>query len=93
MKYNKRSIKLKIENNILLYCTDLINNFSAKLQKKWIELYYIHDILSNNIYKLQTLNEKLIKWVIHENKLKFYYEQTFESLIIIKNKQFGKNEH
>jgi hypothetical protein len=85
MRHNKRSTKLKIGDKVLLHRTDLMNNFSAKLQEKWLGPYYIHEVLPNNVYKLRTMEGKLIKGVTHGNRLKFYHQQELEPLVIIEN--------
>jgi hypothetical protein len=83
---NKRtSKKLKIGDKVLVHRTDLQNNMSAKLQEKWIGPYYIHDVLEGNTYKLRNMRKKLIKGVIHGNRLKKYLEQELTPTIIIEN--------
>jgi hypothetical protein len=84
-KNNKVTTKLKIGDKVLLHRTDLQNNMSAKLQEKWIGPYYIHDVLENNVYKLRSMNGKLIKGVFHGNRLKQYLEQELTPTIIIEN--------
>jgi hypothetical protein len=79
------SAKLKIGDQVLVERTWLKNNFSAKLENKWIEPYYIHDVLKDNVYKLRTLEGKLVKNVIHGNRLKIYYEKRRESIVLISN--------
>jgi hypothetical protein len=44
--------------------TWLKSNFSAKLENKWIGLYYIHNVLKDNVYKLRTWDGKLVKNVM-----------------------------
>jgi len=61
----------------------LKNNFSAKLENKWIGPYYIHDVLKDNVYKLRTLEGKAVKNVIHGNRLKLYHEKRMEPVVII----------
>ena len=83
--YNQQEIseKLKIGDQILVERTWLKTNFSAKLENKWIGPYFIHDILKNNVYKLRTLEEKLVRNVVHGNRLKKYYKRQLELSIII----------
>ena len=76
--------KLKIGDKVLLHRTDLQNNLSAKLMEKWIGPFYIHNVLPNNVYKLRNIDGKLIKGVIHGNRLKLFHKQVLEPLIIIK---------
>ena len=42
----------------------LKNNFSTKLENKWIGPYYIHNVLKDNVYKLRTLDSKSVKNVM-----------------------------
>jgi hypothetical protein len=61
----------------------LKNNFSAKLEDKWIGSYFIHEVLKDNVYKLRTLKGKLVKHVIHDNRLKKYHEKQLIPVVII----------
>ncbi|PKB94456.1 hypothetical protein RhiirA5_438741 [Rhizophagus irregularis] len=70
------SEKLKIGDQVLVERTWFKNNFSVKLENKWIGPYFIHKIFNDNVYKLRNLDEKLVKHVIHGNRLKKYYEQS-----------------
>jgi hypothetical protein len=63
--------------------TWLKNNFSAKLEDKWIGPYFIHEVLKDNVYKLRTLEGKLVKSVIHGNRLKKYHEKQLIPVVII----------
>ena len=47
---------------------------SAKLESQWISPYYVHNVLDQNVYKLHNINRKLVKGVIHRNRLKLYHE-------------------
>ena len=73
-RHKGKSTKLKIGDKVLVHRTNLQTNFSAKLEEKWIGPYYIHDILPRNVYKLRNLDGKLVKNVIHGNRLKLFYE-------------------
>src|SRR5436305_12177519 len=64
-RHRQKSTKLKIGDKILVHRTNLQTNFSAKLEEKWIGPYYIHDVLERNVYKLRTIDGKLVKNVIH----------------------------
>ncbi|CAI2168029.1 1396_t:CDS:2 [Funneliformis geosporum] len=77
-KQKNVSEKFKIGNKVLLHQTHLENNFSAKLEAKWIRPYFIHEVYKKNNYKLQILEEKLLKNSVYENRLKMYYEETLE---------------
>jgi hypothetical protein len=83
--YNQQGIsdKLKIGDQVLVERTWLKNNFSAKLENKWIGPYFIHNALKNNVYKLRTLDGKLVKHVIHGNRLKLYHERRLEPVVLI----------
>ncbi|GES82982.1 enzymatic polyprotein, putative [Rhizophagus clarus] len=84
-KYDDKgiSLKLKIGDKVLVEQTYLRNNMSAKLENQWIEPYYIHNVLDQNVYKLRHMNGKLVKRIIHENRLKIYIEQYLEPLILL----------
>ena len=56
---------------------------SAKLESQWIGPYYVHNVLDQNVYKLRNMNGKLVKGVIHRNRLKLYHEQQLEPIILI----------
>jgi hypothetical protein len=78
------SKKLKIGDQVLVERTWLKNNFSAKLENRWIGPYYIHNILEDNVYKLRTLDRKLlVKNIVHGNRLKIYYERKLEPIVLI----------
>jgi hypothetical protein len=77
------SEKLKIGDKVLVEKTWLKTNFSAKLQDKWIGPYYIHNVLKDNVYKLRTLEGRLVKNLVHGNRLKIYKERQLEATILI----------
>jgi hypothetical protein len=56
---------------------------SAKLESQWIGPYFIHNVLEQNVYKLRHMNGKLVKGVIHGNRLKLYKEQQLEPIVLI----------
>jgi len=60
--YDQQGIseKLKIGDLVLVKRTWLKTNFSAKLENKWTGPYFIHDILKDNVYKLRTMEGKLV---------------------------------
>ena len=84
-RHKPRSTKLKIGDKVLVHRTHLQTNFSAKLEEKWIGPYYIHDVLERNVYKLRSLEGKLVKNVIHGNRLKLFHEQTLTPIVYIEN--------
>ncbi|CAG8848593.1 46401_t:CDS:1, partial [Gigaspora margarita] len=47
--------KLEISNKFLVYQVSIEYNKSVKLEQKWKWAFYIHEVLPNNIYKLQTI--------------------------------------
>ncbi|GES76964.1 DDE-type integrase/transposase/recombinase [Rhizophagus clarus] len=71
-----------IEDKVLVERTWLKTNFLAKLEDKWIGSYFIHEVLDNNVYKLRTMDVKLVKNVIHENRLKLYRNQVLEPISV-----------
>ncbi|EXX63433.1 putative integrase core domain protein [Rhizophagus irregularis DAOM 181602=DAOM 197198] len=83
--YDQQGIseKLKIGDQVLVERTWLKNNFSAKLENKWIGPYFIHEVLNDNVYKLRNLDGKLVKHVIHGNRLKKYHERKLEPIVIV----------
>ena len=85
--YDQQGIseKLKIGDQVLVERTWLKNNFSAKLENKWIGPYYVHNALKDNVYKLRILDGKLVKNVIHGNRLKLYHQEKLEPIVIIEN--------
>ncbi|CAI2197298.1 3086_t:CDS:1, partial [Funneliformis geosporum] len=82
-KQKNVSEKFKIGNKVLLHQTHLENNFSAKLDAKWIGPYFIHEVYEKSNYKLRTLEGKLLKNSVHGNRLKMYYEETLEPWVVI----------
>ena len=74
---------MNIGDKVLVERTWLKTNFSAKLEKKWIGPYFIHNVLKDNVYKLRTLEGRLVKNVIYGNRLKLYHKKQLEPIIII----------
>ena len=81
--HGKISEKLKIGDKILLFRNQFQGNFSVKLEEKWIRPYYIHEVLEANNYKLRTLEGRLVKNTVHGERLKLYWEQALEPLVVI----------
>jgi len=81
--YDQQGIseKLKIGDLVLVERTWLKTNFSAKLENKWIGPYFIHDVLKDNVYKLRTIEGKLVRNLVHGNRLKIYHEKNDEEII------------
>ena len=84
-RHKGKSTKLKIGNKVLVHRTNLQTNFSVKLEEKWIGPYYIHDVLPRNIYRLRNLDGKLVKNVIHGNRLKLFHEQNLTPIVLIED--------
>ena len=84
-RHKGKSTKLKIGDKVLVHRTNLQTNFSAKLEEKWIGPYYIHDVLPRNVYKLRNLDGKLVKNVIHGNRLKLFHEQNLTPIVFIED--------
>ena len=83
LRQKGQSAKLKIGDKVLVHRTDLQTNFSAKLMEKWIGPFFIHEVLHNNVYKLRNLDGKLVKNVVHGNRLKIFHEQYLEPTVLI----------
>ena len=81
--HGKISEKFKIGDRVLLFRNQLQGNLSAKLEEKWIGPYYIHEIFAANNYKLRTLEGRLVKNTVHGERLKLYWEQALEPLVIV----------
>ena len=83
--YDQQGIseKLKIGDQVLVERTWLKTSFSAKLENKWIGPYYIHDVLKDNVYKLRNLDGKLVRNLVHGNRLKKYFEKQVEPIVFI----------
>jgi transposase InsO family protein len=77
------SEKLKIGDKVLVEKSWLRTNFSAKLEDKWIGPYYIHNVLKDNVYKLRTLEGRLVKNLVHGNRLKLYKERLLEPIVLV----------
>ena len=81
--HGKISDKLRIGDKVLLFRNQLQGNLSAKLEEKWTGPYYIHEVLGANNYKLRTLEGRLVKNTVHGERLKLYWEQALEPLVVI----------
>lgn len=77
------SEKLKIGDKVLVERSWLKTNFSAKLEDKWMGPYYIHDVLKDNVYKLRTLEGRLVRNLVHGNRLKIYKERLMEPVVLV----------
>ena len=77
------SEKLKIGDKVLVERSWLKTNFSAKLEDKWMGLYYVHNVLKDNVYKLRTLEGRLVRNLVHGNRLKIYKERLMEPVVLV----------
>src|SRR5688572_3471831 len=82
-KAGTSSQKLRIGQKILLYRNNIEGNMSAKLENRWTGSFYVHEVLQGNNYKLRSLDSKIMKGMIHGNRLKEYYEQIMKLTVII----------
>ena len=53
-----------------------------KLEDRWNGPYYIHDDLGNGVYKLRTMDRKILKVPINGSRLKPYHQKPLPELII-----------
>ncbi|HVH96324.1 MAG TPA: DDE-type integrase/transposase/recombinase, partial [Bacillus sp. (in: firmicutes)] len=84
-KQTQNSDRFRIGDKVLLHQTHLENNFSAKLEAKWIGPYFIHEVYEKSNYKLRTLDGKLMKNSVHGNRLKKYFEEILEPWVMIED--------
>ena len=74
--------KFKIGDKVLVEHIWLKTNFSAKLEERWMGPYFIHEVRGKN-YKLRNMDGRLVKNVIHSDRLKLYYENILVPQILI----------
>ena len=75
-KYYDRKADLEpllIGQQVLVYCTIIEGNWSAKLELKWEGPYLIHQVFTNHTYQLKTMDGVLLKTKIHCNCIRLYY--------------------
>lgn len=79
-QYHDRHIKVninyKIGDKVLVYKAAKHISHTGKLKQKWKGPYYIHNKLYKGVYKLRTLDGKVLKAPINGSLLKFYYKRT-----------------
>ena len=57
-----------------------------KLEEQWKGLYYIHADLGNGVYKLRTMDRKILKVPINGARLKKYHQRALpEPIVLIEN--------
>ena len=60
--------------------------WSAKFEKKWLELFIIYKKLKNDAYKLWNNEEKILQSYYNSDQLAKYFEkQTWEPIVVIEN--------
>ena len=67
----KGSVNFEVGELVLMYKSNLQDK--KKLEERWKGLYYIHADLGNGVYKLRTLDRKILKTPINGERLKQYY--------------------
>jgi len=75
-QYHDKKIKpvdYKIGNQVLLYKSHLHNK--KKLEERWKGPYYIHDKIGNGVYKLRTIDGKVLKTPINSERIKLYNQR------------------
>jgi len=69
-------IEYEIGDKVLIYDAAKHTSHTGKLNPKWKGPYYIHDRPYTGVYKLRTLEEKVIQAPINGSLLRPYYERT-----------------
>ena len=85
-QYYDKFIKEKqfvISDKVLLYQSAQAKVHGDKFREKWKGPYYIHDIVTPRVYKLRTIDQKVLKKVINTDQLKMYFEQPLWEPIVI----------
>lgn len=70
---NMKEITFKIGDLVLLYKSQLREK--KKLEDRWKGPYYIHEVLSNGVYKLRTIEGKVLKVPVNSERLKMYHQR------------------
>ncbi|GET01638.1 retroviral-like aspartic protease 1 [Rhizophagus clarus] len=63
----------KIGDLVLLYKSHLRER--KKLEERWTGPYYIHEVRENGVYKLRTMEGKILKVPVNSERLKQYYSR------------------
>ncbi|GES95426.1 protein NYNRIN-like [Rhizophagus clarus] len=63
----------KIGDLVLLYKSHLRER--KKLEERWTGPYYIHEVKENGVYKLRTMEGKILKVPVNSERLKQYYSR------------------
>ena len=56
---------------------------SIKLDDKWIEPYFIHEVIGKGVYKLRTMEGRKVKNPVNGQRLKPYKDQLAEPQVVI----------
>jgi Integrase zinc binding domain/Integrase core domain len=71
-----KPIVYEIGNKVLLYEAAKQTSHTGKLDPKWKGPYYIHDLVYPGVYKLRTLDGKVLRTPINGSLLKLYNERS-----------------
>jgi hypothetical protein len=76
--------KFKIGEKVLMYDAARDKHFTGKLKPKWKGPFYIHDVFPNDVFKLRTMEGKVLAAPINLFLLKPYFDRaTWEPIIHI----------
>jgi len=70
-------IKFQIGDKVLYFKVTLDQSHLGKFDQKWKELYYVHQVLPNGVYKIRTLEGQVLSAPINGNLLKMYHESLY----------------
>src|ERR1700722_13745 len=74
-RIKKNHTEFKIGTKVLKFEASRENSKSGKLDDKWKGPFLIHDVQSNNVYKIKTLDGKVFKTPVNGTLLKLYYDR------------------
>ena len=69
-----KPVKFNIGDKVLLYESAKAKVHGDKFREKWTGPYYIHDINAPGVYKLRTMDDKVLRRIINTDRLKRYHE-------------------
>ena len=67
--------RYKIGDLVLLYRSELKNR--KKLEDRWKGPYYIHEVFPNGVYKIRTMENKVLKVPVNGERLKLYHQHIY----------------
>ncbi|CAG8485069.1 9951_t:CDS:2 [Dentiscutata erythropus] len=80
-RYHDQKVKIiithEIGDKVLMYNAIKDKNYSGKLEPNWKGPYYIHTVPHPGVYKLRTLDGKVLKVPINGSLLKRYNDRNF----------------